>query len=246
MRRSSGARLLALLAAGSLVGACASARGGAAPLGRPQDPWELPPGATGTQRLYRVEYAGPEGSGTLKLTLRLAAADRFVVHAADPLGRAVWALAVGAPEALWVDHRGETVCRDEPTLELPGWAQGLLPAAALPAVLLGALPVTPVASERRDGALTAHDASGRRWTAEVADGVVRSWVLWQGDEPSWWWQRRGRGGVLSQRGRNRQLRWQEVVAEPLTGAVTLSAPAGYLELCRSGSPAPSGEGEGRR
>jgi hypothetical protein len=104
----------------------------------------------------------------------------------------------------------------------------------LPAILLGAIPAEPAAGaaepiDARDVEL--RDAAGRRWTAVVEEGAVASWTLWEDGTALWWWRRQGRGGILSQR-QGRQLRWQEVIAEPLRGELPPpSIPSGYAEDC---------------
>lgn len=77
------------------------------------------------------------------------------------------------------------------------------------------------------------DAIGRRWTA-LLDGreVLRSWTLFQGGRPTWWWRREAKGGRLSQRDGGRQLAWELVVEEPLRGELAAhEEPAGYRANC---------------
>ena len=60
------------------------------------------------------------------------------------------------------------------------------------------------------------------------DGVVQSWTLAEGGAPSIWWVRSDDWAILSDRERNVQVRWREVLREPLTGDPTaLEAPSGY-------------------
>ena len=141
---------LALLAAAVLAAAVA----GCAPRPAPATaadaladaeaaPWEVPPSALGTQRLFRVGYEGPDGGGSFRLTLRLAAPDRYQVRAVDPVGRALWTLDVAGATGLWLDHRAEAACRLEGSLDLAAGRLTPFPLAALPALLLGRLPAPP-------------------------------------------------------------------------------------------------------
>jgi hypothetical protein len=229
-----------LAAAAVALGACASgshpARAAAASPGTPWA-WELPAGAVPSQRIYQGSYEGPEGGGSFRATLRLQAPDRFRVDASDRLGRLFWSAGLEGVRGWWIDHREGTWCDDLERLTLPGVGTGPAPAAALPAILLGALPATPVGSDdapkprAAQPQLDIHDAAGRRWSATLESGRVQAWTLYDGDEPAWWWRRKGRGGVLSQR-QGRQLEWQEVVAEPLRGGLpTFAPPNGYARSC---------------
>jgi hypothetical protein len=197
-------------------------------------PWDLPAAAVPSQRLYQGGYDGPEGSGSFRATLRLAAPDRFRLDAADRLGRLLWTVGVDGGSAWWIDHRAGTWCGDLSQLALPGLGRGPVPATALPSVLLGVLPARPVTAAPPppgDGELEIRDAAGRRWRATLTGGRVTSWTVAHGDQPLWWWRRQPKGGILSQR-QGRQLRWQEVVAEPLRGELPPRAvPAGYRETC---------------
>ena len=203
-----------------------SADGGAA--------WDLPAGAVPSQRLYQGSYEGPEGGGAFRATLRLAAPDRFRLDAADRLGRPLWAVGVDGGAAWWIDHHAGVWCADLSRLALPGFGRGPMPATALPALLLGALPVRPAqALPANQGASTVEvtDDAGRRWQATVEDGRVAAWSVAEGEQPLWWWRRQGKGGILSQRN-GRQLRWQEVVVEPLRGELPpRTVPADYRESC---------------
>ena len=196
-------------------------------------PWDLPAAAVPSQRLYQGGYEGPEGGGSFRATLRLAASDRFRLDAADRLGRLLWTVGVDGGSAWWVDHRAGVWCPDLSRLALPGLGRGPVPATALPAMLLGVLPARPAvpATATADGDLDFQDAAGRHWRATLAAGRVNSWTVTHGVQPVWWWRRQGKGGILSQR-QGRQLRWQEVVAEPLRGELPPRAvPAGYRESC---------------
>jgi hypothetical protein len=225
--------LLLLAAAAWLAGGCAS-RGGHAPVlaGPAGAPWELPADAAPSQRIYQGSYRGPEGGGSFRATLRLQAADRFRIDASDRLGRLFWSAGFEGERGWWIDHHDGTWCDDIERLTLPGIGSGPVPGAALPAILLGALPARPAGDATTTGEdVQLRDASGRRWTATLAEGRVQAWTLYEGQEPVWWWRRKGRGGVLSQR-QGRQLEWQEVVSEKLAGSLPpFRAPAGYARAC---------------
>lgn len=202
--------------------------------------WDLPAGAVPSQRLYQGSYEGPEGGGAFRATLRLAAADRFRLDAADRLGRPLWTVGVDGSAAWWVDHHVGVWCPDLSRLALPGFGRGPMPATALPALLLGALPVRPAqAAAPNQGVNTVEvtDDAGRRWQATIEGGRVNAWSVAEGEQPLWWWRRQGKGGILSQRN-GRQLRWQEVVVEPLRGELPPRAvPAEYRESCDELPPA---------
>jgi hypothetical protein len=228
-----------LLAAATLLGGCTtsprSRRLTAAPGERP---WEVPAAAYGTQRLFRGSYSGPEGEGSVRATLRLAARGRYQLEVADRLGRVVASFQLAPEGQRAVDHRRGLYCTGLAAVTLPGL--GKLPVAAedLPAVLLGRLPAAPSGSELPAvSEVDYRDPGGRRWTGTLAAGEPTAWTLWDDAGPLWWWRAEGRGGRLSHR-EGRQLRWQEVVAEPLAaGALDhlgAAAPAaGYREDCEA-------------
>jgi hypothetical protein len=199
-------------------------------------PWEIPPSALGTQRLYRAAYAGPEGDGSFRATLRLLTAERFDLRVVDRLGRALWTLRVEGADGWWLDHRRDVACRDLALLELPGLGDGPVDARGLPPLLLGRLPAAGEAAPAAvAGELELRDAQGRRWSVALAEGQPDRWALWDAEGPVWWWSRDGRGGVLSGR-EGRQLRWQEAVVEPLGGLPAAAPPPGVREDCGPPSP----------
>ena len=207
--------------------------------------WELPAASIGTQRIFRLHYDGPEGEGSLKIALRIQSPYRFQLTGADRLGRKHWGLDVDRGEAVWIDFDRETHCIGSPSVSLPGWSDGPVRLDSLPAILLGSLPGRGSGSEpprripRSDGGtrLELEDASGQRWTAQL-DGrdELRSWTLWQQGRPTWWWRREGQGGRLSQRDEGRQLSWEEVITEKLSGEVpSLEIPESFPHVCSSPS-----------
>jgi hypothetical protein len=196
------------------------------------EPWLLPAGELGTQRLLRVGYDGPEGEGSFKLTLRLAADGRYQARAADPFGRALWSLDAAPDGGLWIDHRAEVACRLGGRFDLAAARLIPFPLAALPALLLGRLPEPPHGVVERSGdRLEFDDAEGRRWTARVAGGAPVAWTLWLDGEPAVWWHGSDGEAHLSDRLRRTQLRWRQVVREELAGALEpVAVPAGYEEV----------------
>lgn len=201
-------------------------------------PWTVPAERYGTQSLYRVRFAGPDGDGSLRLTLRLAAAGRYQARAADAFGRPVWGLDVDPAGGLWVDHRRELVCRPLGRLDLAGVPLAPFPLAALPPLLLGRLPAPPAdpaAVATAADRVEFRDAEGRRWSADLEAGEPRAWTLWgKAGRPRVSWQRAGEEAVLSDLESGVQLRWRETVREPLAAALEpLAAPPGYRLLpCR--------------
>jgi hypothetical protein len=272
-RLGPGAVLLLLVLLLALAG-CAANRppaqtpSAAAPAasGAPVPVWQVPADAYGTQTLYRVMVSGAEGEGSVRLTLRLAAPDRYQAQAADPLGRALWSLDVENDHGWWLDHRNRTFCRLAGPVDLAVLPLGPLAPAALPPLLLGRLPVPPAAAESvtrqslAGGAgedLSFHDAAGRRWGAVVRDGRVLSWTLWQegavGPVLSWvadtgrgdgtgTGDRSGAGWAkLTDRRKGVEVRWRQVLREPLRQALDpLTRPGTPAAGASSaGSPGPS-------
>lgn len=247
-RRLAAAGFALLLAAG-----CAGGRRPAAPPGPAVPPWEVQAGELGTQRLFRAGYAGPQGDASFRITLKLFAADRYLAQASDPLGRALWSLDVAGEEGVWADHRGRVFCDFAGAFPAVGRELGAFPLPALPALLLGRLPVPPAEplADPAAAALDYRDAQGRRWTAEISRGGPAAWTLWEGGTPSlWWMQQRNGWALLSQRQRKVQLRWREVVREPLRDpAAAPAAPPDYRRIpCDEGAVGllPADEGEDGR
>lgn len=227
MELGGGPRRRALALAGWLaVTGCAPALPPTSPLPDPgaSPPWEIPPAAFATQRLFRVAYDGPEGEGGLRLTLRLAEPGRYQVETSDALGRPVWALEAARGGGRWIDHRQRRACRIGSRLEMEGLPLSPFPLLALPPLLLGRLPAAPAGEAARRslagtaGSFDFRDDEGRRWTGAVAAGAPVRWSLWEEEvsAPRISWLERGGEAILSDRGRGVQVRWRQVVAEPLT------------------------------
>lgn len=243
-RRAAGRLLpvLALAAAAVLAGACAAgpapraAPAGSAP-SEPVEPWEIPETALGTQRLFRVSYSGPEGEGSFRLTLRLVSPERYQVQAVDPLGRALWSLDVVGGHGIWLNHRSRSFCRFQGSFDIQGAPLGPFPLPALPSLLLGRVPADPAGPlrSRAEGReVTFPDRQGRSWTVALGEGgEIRTWTLAEGGAPTVWWLRRDDDSILSDRERGIQVRWRQVLREPLEGEPPpLEPPAGFREtLC---------------
>lgn len=197
------------------------------------EPWRIAETELRTQRLFRVQYDGPEGHGGFRLTLRLDSPDRYRLSAVDPLGRALWSLSVEGEEALWIDRRGERYCRLEGAIELTALPLGPFAMPALPAVLLGRPPLGPAAGGAAGGdPLEYHDRLGRRWRVTLDGAEVAGWTLYDDGEPVAWWSRQKGESVLSERRQNVQIRWRQVVSEPLTElGPAPEVPGGYVEDC---------------
>lgn len=208
-------------------------------------PWEIGADAFPSQRLYRVQYSGPEGDLSFKLILYLESRERFRMQAADALGRKLWVLRVADPrQALWLNHRERTFCWADPATGLSFVPLTRLPLAAFPRLLLGRLPASPAADLRRaEGQLSYLDARGRTWVGTLDGDAPARWSLLEGDRPVAWWQRVGDPGdgsgddkarrpeaLFSDRVGQQQVRWKEVVSEPLGTALAADPiPDGYRE-----------------
>lgn len=236
-RRPAARTLLLLIVAVVALGGCRSS-GGARPVPTAEltvpseveeQLWSLRREELWTQRLFRMHYDGPEGDGSFKLTLRLASADLFQMTAVDRLSRRWFSLAVSGDDALLLDHRAKTYCRYAEEIELVAVPLGPLPFSTLPALLLGRLPLEAASPVEIDGAeLSFFDRRGRRWTAALEQSRLRNWILWGEDGPEVWWQAGEDSALLSARSRRLQLRWRQVVSEPMTPPLAeMSVPSGY-------------------
>ncbi|HWM89972.1 MAG TPA: hypothetical protein VN493_04340 [Thermoanaerobaculia bacterium] len=214
--------------------------------GRPQagggtPPWEIPADAFGSQRLYRVNYSGPEGEGSFRVTLRLASPIRYQIQAVDPVGRALWGLDVTSEKGVWLDHRNKVTCAFEGSFDVSGIPLGPFPLLSLPSLLMGRVPAEPsgeVEPERKGKRIELRDDIGRRWAVDLGDGgTVEGWTLWDQEQPAVWFMRRDTWAYLSDRSKGVQVRWREVLRENLEREpeplATPAAVAGYRESsCR--------------
>lgn len=117
----------------------------------------------------------------------------------------------------WVSVGRGAGCRFDPArpLRVAGF-DWQLPARDLVAALVGRLPEPPGSDDaRRDADFL--DGGGRRWTAARDGAGPLRWTLWLEGEPALGWERAERGGVLSARAAQLQIRWREVAREPLAG-----------------------------
>ncbi len=204
-------------------------------------PWEVPPDELYSQRLFRMELESGERSGSLRLTLRLAEPDQFLLTAVDPLGRRLWTLQVSGSRTVWLDHRRETVCRGD---DAPPPFLGGLTVAGLPAVLLGRLPERPGDAQavqwwQLEGGqrqLRYADDGGRLWTARVGtEGELRTWSSQldpqlldgleiedkDGQDDIVRWQQEGAGATLRDPQHQLEARWRETLREPLEPGTVL-------------------------
>lgn len=167
----------------------------------------------GSSKLYRVRYDGPEGDGSMRLSLRSEGPGRFRLAATDLLGRALWTLDRASDgRVLLIDHRSEQACVADERFRLASLGLAELPFEAVPAVLEGRLPVEAPAVEGD----SFNDAEGRRWTVRWnAETTPESWTLWGGGKPLIWWGRTASGGILSHRD-GVQVRWRRTADEPLS------------------------------
>lgn len=196
---------------------------------RAQVPAEIPAADLATQYLFRAQYLGPQQEdGSFRLILWLESLRRFRLQAVDPIGRVAWNLDADDSQVLWIDHRGQRVCRYGESIELPGLAMGAFPAAALPSLLLGVIPVPPVVRPKvhqQDGVrhLQWRDAEGRAWTATLRNGDLLRWALWAGGrsgeeaggEPVAQLRRQEPWWILLDRRQDLEVRWRQVLREPL-------------------------------
>ena len=188
-----------------------------------------------------MNYSGPEGEGSFRVTLRLASPVRYQIQAADPVGRALWGVDVTSEQGVWLDNRNKLTCSFQGAFDVSGIPLGPFPLLSLPSLLLGRVPAEPAEGtepERRGREVDYEDETGRRWVAEMAeDGTVDGWNLRdgrEGDAPSVWFMRRDNWAYLSDRSRGVQVRWREVLRENLAREPEpLIRPSGYREgSCR--------------
>lgn len=207
-------------------------------------PWAIPASALGTQRLFRVNFDGPEGDGSFRVTLRFGAEERYQLQAVDPLGRALFTLDVSEGAGLLLNHRSRAFCRFQGSFETRDLPLGPFPLVALPALLLDRVPVVPPVAPALAATIEFEDAKGRGWSVNVArSGAPISWTLREGGSPTVWWARRDGWSLLSDRARSVQIRWRQVVEEALPGPIArLEVPAGYRENPCGAPDLPHGDG----
>lgn len=199
-------------------------------------PWEIPEAEWRTQRIVRLRYEGPEGSGTLRLVLRFEHPESFHVSASDRLGRRWWDLNVREGKALVLWVRERIFCRYAGDLEIPALSLGPVPARAVAALLMHRLPSPPADARGweqtafpggpgRSVEIDFEDRRGRRWTAETDSAGPDRWTLWRGDRARASWS--GEAGGMAQLVESDTglvLRWTQ--PRPATElAVPLPAPA---------------------
>ena len=204
-------------------------------------PWEVPRGDWLSQRLFNARFSTPEGNGRFKLTLRYSNPEQFQVSATDPLGRSLWSLYVTSSEALLLEHREKRSCSFSDELDLSSLYLGSFPVRNLPGLLLGRLPASPFGNaplwtDEGDGAkrVRFEDEGFRSWSARLVSAEpestqsgafvlgLTSWTLREASgtllaelerDGEWW--------VLADRRQDLELRWKQVVEEPLAGPVEI-------------------------
>lgn len=193
----------------------------------------VPEDALGTQRILRLNYQDSDQDASLKLVLRLETARRFSIQGSDQFNRGWFRIAVEGEQAVVLDLRDKGYCVYRGEIELEQVPLGPLPFAALPALLLGRLPMIPRTAEvDEDGDWLVHDLAGRRWSARLEEGELRSWTLWDGVQPEVYWQRAGKMSLLSSRSRQLQMRWRTGKVEALSSPLgPFEPPKGFVEAC---------------
>ena len=195
--------------------------------------WQLPAEAYPSQRLYRIQYEGPEGKVGLKLTLYLSTSDHYRMDAADSLGRRVWSLAVEPGDrATWLDYRKKLYCRVYAAGEQEFVPIAHLPLASLPNLILGRLPAHPHGEvQEGDGKISYRDARGQTWNAQQGpDGRLQWWSLLLDGEAVAWWRFAEGENIFSDRRGGQQVRWSEQVREQLKDPLrSLDVPGSYRE-----------------
>lgn len=231
-----------------LLGGCASTGGGGGGGGAfgfltggggEAKAWELAATSYPSQRLYRVEYQGPKREAKFKLTLYLVAESEYRMQASDSLGRNLWSLDVApSGNALWLDHRARQFCHLGSAESLDFLPLARLPLVALPRLLLGRLPAEPAVDLRRgDGYISYLDTRGQRWSGRLDGESLEWWSLEDAGEKTAWWRREENGGTFTHRITQQQLRWRQVVGEPLGRSLEpLDIPGRFREgVCGAGS-----------
>jgi hypothetical protein len=180
-----------------------------------------------------VRFEGERGRGSGRLSLYLVSPARFELAAADAFGTPLWSLRAADGEGLLVEPRRRRACRIEGSFDLPDLPLAPLPLAAVPALLLGRLPIDAAEGRPSEAAGELRDARGRRFTYAVDSGRLSAWTLWDEDRPALWWRRAAEESLLSARAGGYQVRWREVAREPLTRPPAgTEPPEGYaLERC---------------
>ncbi len=188
----------------------------------------MPQDSYPTQRLYRVKYRGPEGDFGFKLVLYLEGEARYRMQASD-LGRKLWSLAVDGQDAVWLDYKRKRYCRSDAAEQLRFVPLADLPLVALPRLLLGRLPAEPAASlKRSEERVSFLDARGQLWSGSLNGDELEWWSLVEAEEAVVWWRREARGGVFAARDGKQEVRWEEMVREPLEEPLdALEIPAKY-------------------
>jgi hypothetical protein len=223
--------ILVLAAAATLTAGCASTRRGVRARTDGGLPWIVPREEEGSQRIYRVRVESAEGRGRFRLLLRLDDLSRYQIRATHPLfNRRLWSLDVDDVDAVLVDHAQHAVCRYRDQAEIDAIPLGPFPFASLPALLLGYLPLPPAREPvlPGPGGVSYVDSMGRRWSAVLDGGTVRSWQVSGDDIGTVSWELRDDWSVLGAADEELDLRWRETLRERASGPLLpLDVPADY-------------------
>jgi len=186
--------------------------------------------ADARQHLFRVRYSGSEGSGSLRLVLKMQNESRFQMTASDTLGRPLWSAEVDAGQTVFLDHRQKVYCVSQEELRLREVTLEMFSLTAISRLLLGRLPIDLDSGLVPGESTEYRDEQDRRWSMRTEVDGIAAWTLWVEDVPTLWWTRQGKGGILSHRDGS-QFRWRQVVEEPTGSELTaLEPPASYRQV----------------
>ena len=137
----------------------------------------------------------------------------------------------GGRESTEDAHREIDHMRPELLHGLPFAAPADLLLVALPKLLLGRLPAEPAANlKRSEERVSFLDARGQLWSGSLNGDELEWWSLVEAEEAVVWWRREARGGVFADRDGEQEVRWEEMVREPLESPLdALEIPAKYRQ-----------------
>ena len=146
------------------------------------------------QRILRVRYQGEQDGGSFRAILWVVGPEQFKLRAVDPLGRALWGLALQGESVHLVNYRDKTECRASGSVVISSVVLENLPIGELPVVLSGRLPASlRLAQTTADGRLV--DESGQKWSVVQDGSEILKWTLWGYNGPLLWFQRVDNGGI---------------------------------------------------
>ena len=179
-----------------------------------------------------MRYQGEQDGGSFRAILWVVGPEQFKLRAVDPLGRALWGLALQGESVHLVNYRDKTECRASGSVVISSVVLENLPIGELPVVLSGRLPASlRLAQTTADGRLV--DESGQTWSVVQDGSEILKWTLWGDNGPLLWFQRVDNGGILSHR-KGGQFRWRETLREVLSEIPgPLARPDGVREVACS-------------